>query len=137
MKIFCLFGPLPLPLCAATFNVRDFGATGDGKTPDPAAIQKTIDAAAVGGGLVLIPAGKFLTGPFTLTNNINLHLAKDATILISDDQTNYSVVKNRYQDAITANCAHDLEISGKGTIEGQGKNGWATSRATPAMPHRP
>src|ERR1035437_6081072 len=137
MKITVLFWCLALPLCAATFNVRDFGATGDGKTLDTAAIQKTIDAAAVGGGMVLIPGGKFLTGPFTLTNNINLHLAKDATILISDDQTNYPVVKNRYQDAITANGAHDLEISGEGTIDGQGENWWATFRANPAMPHRP
>ena len=129
---------LAVPLCAATFNVRDFGATGDGKTRDTAAIQKAIAAAAVaGGGMVLIPEGKFLTGPFTLASSINLHLARNATILISDEQTNYPVVKNRYQDAITAKGAHDIEISGEGTIDGQGANWWATFRTNSAMPHRP
>src|SRR6185437_12796601 len=107
-----IFLSLTLPLQAATFNVRDFGAVGDGKTLDTSAIQKTIaTTAAAGGGIVLIPAGKFLTGPFTLASGVNFHLATNAVILIDDDRTNYPIVKNRYVDAITANDAHDLEIS--------------------------
>ena len=121
-----------------TFTITDYGAVGDGKTPATTAIQKTIDAAvAAGGGEVLVPAGKFLTGPFTLASSLNLHLAKDAVILISDDRTTYPVARGRYVDSITAADAHDLEISGEGTIDGQGGSWWDAFRADPGMTHRP
>ncbi len=130
---------IPLPVITnTTFNVTSYGAVGDGKTMNTTALQKTIDAAAAaGGGTVLIPAGKFLTGPFTLASSINLHLARNATILISDDLANYPAVKERYQDSITANGAHDLEISGEGTIDGQGQAWWTAFRANQSMTHRP
>lgn len=129
---------LGLPLGAKTFNIQDFGALGDGKTLDTIAIQKTVGAAtAAGGGTVLIPAGKFLTGPFTLASDINLHLASNAVILIDDDLSRYPVVKKRYQDAITASDAHDLQITGEGTIDGQGEAWWDAFRADPMMTHRP
>ena len=139
MKIIpAIFLSLSLPLCAATFDVRDFGGVGDGQTLDTAAIQKTVDtAAAAGGGTILIPAGKFLTGPFTLASRINLHLAAHAVILIDNDLSRYPIVKKRYQDAITANGAHDLELSGEGTIDGQGEAWWQAFRADPKMTHRP
>src|ERR1035437_3083068 len=132
----CAFGVpaqgIPLPVIPdATFNVTNYGAVGDGRTMNTAAIQKTVDAAsAAGGGTVLVPAGKFLTGPFTLASSINLHLARDAFILISDEMTNYPFANKRYQDSISASGAHDLEISGEGTIDGQG-NAWWTARAMP------
>jgi polygalacturonase len=130
---------IPLPTIPhATFNVTNYGAVGDGKTMNTSAIQKTIDtASAGGGGTVLIPAGKFLTGPFTLASSINLHLVKNATILISDDLANYPSAKGRYQDSITASGAHDLEISGEGTIDGQGNAWWTAFRADKSMTHRP
>jgi polygalacturonase len=52
-----------------------------------------------------------------LASRINLHLAKNATLLISDDLNNYPSTQNRYQDSITANNAQDLEISGEGVID--------------------
>jgi polygalacturonase len=122
----------------ATFNVTNYGAVGDGRTMNTAAIQKTIDAAsAAGGGMVLVPAGKFLTKPFTLASSINLHLGKGAVILISDDMTSYPVAMARYQDSITASGAHDLEISGEGTIDGQGNAWWTAFRGNKSMTHRP
>jgi len=139
----CAFGVpaqnIPLPVIPdATFNVADYGAAGDGKTLNTAAIQKTIDAAsAAGGGMVLVPAGKFLTKPITLASSINLHLAKDAFILISDELINYPAIKGRYPDGISASGAHDLEISGEGTIDGQGSAWWTASRASRSMAHRP
>ena len=57
----------------------------------------------------------FCSARFTLASSINLHLDKGATILISDDMTNYPVVNaKRYQDCITVADAHDIEISGEG-----------------------
>jgi polygalacturonase len=103
-----------------------------------AAIQKTIDAAsAAGGGTVLIPAGRFLTGPLTLASQINLHLEAEAFLLISDDMANHPVAQRRYQDCISVSGAHDIEISGKGTIDGQGKAWWTAFRSDPSMTHRP
>ncbi|HKI70079.1 MAG TPA: glycoside hydrolase family 28 protein, partial [Verrucomicrobiae bacterium] len=129
----------PLPVIPhTTFNVTNYGAFGDGKTLDTAAIQKTIDAASAGGGgTVEVPAGKFLTGPFMLASRINLHLARGATILISDDLKHYPILNRRYRDSITVSDAHDVEISGEGTIDGQGAAWWAAFRANPGMTHRP
>jgi polygalacturonase len=131
-------GP-PLPVIPTnTFDIATNGAVGDGKTMNTAAIQKTIDAAsAAGGGTVLIPAGRFLTGPLTLASQINLHLAAEAFLLISDDMANYPAGRGRYQDCISVSGAHDIEISGKGTIDGQGKAWWTAFRNDPSMTHRP
>jgi polygalacturonase len=120
------------------FRVTQYGAVGDGQTMNTAAIQKTIDAASkAGGGIVLIPEGRFLTGPFTLTSRINLHLAKGAMISISNDMTNYPTARARYQDCISVADAQDVEISGEGTIDGQGKAWWAAFEADHSMTHRP
>jgi len=131
--------PIPLPAIPhATFNLALYGAVGDGRTMNTAAIQKTVDAAAAaGGGTVWVPAGKFLTGPFTLASRINLHLAPGATILISDDMANYPSANGRFQDGISVSGANDVEISGAGTIDGQGQIWWDTFQANPAMTHRP
>jgi polygalacturonase len=130
---------IPLPVIPnATFNVTNYGAVGDGRTMNTDTIQKTIDAAsAAGGGTVLVPAGKFLTKPFTLASSINLHLANGTVILISDELTSYPAAKGRYQDSISASGAHDLEISGEGTIDGQGNAWWTAFRANKSMTHRP
>ena len=133
-----LLSSISLPLCAATFNVRDFGATGDGHTLDTAAIQKAVDTASTnGGGIVLVPAGHYLTDPFTLASGIDFHLDANAVILIDNDMTRYPVARNRYQDAITATGAHDLGISGDGIIDGQGEVWWQAFRDNPNMTHRP
>src|SRR4051812_7722677 len=66
MKFLCLFLLFTVALCAAgspTYNVREFGATGDGTTKDTRAFQKALDTCAVsGGGEVLVPAGHYLIG---------------------------------------------------------------------------
>lgn len=69
-------------LANGIFNVKDFGAKGDGKTLDHIAINKAIDAAVVsGGGQVFLPAGTYLCGSIHLKSNIDLHLSSGATIL--------------------------------------------------------
>ena len=64
------------------FNVRAYGATGDGKTLDSPAINQAIAAAAAaGGGTVLVPAGTYLSGSIHLQSNIHLLIDAGATIL--------------------------------------------------------
>jgi len=121
-----------------TFCVTNYGARGDGRTLNTAAFQKAIDAcAAAGGGTVFVPAGSFLTGPFTLASSLNLHLDKNARILLSDDLAAYPVRGARYQNGISVSRAHDVEITGEGIIDGQGAKWWAAFRADAAMTHRP
>ena len=71
------------------FNVRDFGAKGDGTAKDTAAIQAAIDAAA-GGGEVLLPAGVYLSGSLFLKSGVDFHLAEGATLKGSPDPADYN-----------------------------------------------
>ena len=64
------------------YSIRAFGAVGDGKTFDTAAINAAIAACSQGGGgTVYVPAGTYLSGSIHLTNNLNLHLDAGAVIL--------------------------------------------------------
>ena len=64
------------------FNVRSFGAVGDGTNLDSPAINQAIQAAsAAGGGTVFVPAGTYLCGSIRLTNNLHLYLDAGAIIL--------------------------------------------------------
>jgi len=75
----------PSSPAAGILDVRKFGATGDGKTLDTAAINKTIDAAvAAGGGTVIFPAGNYLSYSIHLKSNVTLHLEPGATIIAAD-----------------------------------------------------
>src|SRR6184192_2802591 len=73
-----------------TYNIRDFGAKGDGTTVDTAAVQAAVDAcASASGGTVLVPAGVFVIGTVELKSNVTLHLAVQATLLGSADGKQY------------------------------------------------
>jgi polygalacturonase len=121
---------IPLPtIPGKTFTITDFGAVADGKTLNTAAIQKTIDQCSkAGGGTVLVPAGKFLTGAFTLASSLNLKIDKDATLLISDNPADINFAGKDSVGCISANDCHDLSITGQGTIDGQGQKWWAKYR---------
>lgn len=70
---------------STVYNVKSYGATGDGKTIDTPAINKTIDtAAAAGGGTVYFPAGNYLSVSIHLKSNIALYLDHGATIIAAD-----------------------------------------------------
>lgn len=69
-------------------SVREHGARGDGKTSDTAAIQRALDAAG-DGGVVLFPAGEYLTGTLHLRDGVTLHLAAGATLLASPDDEDF------------------------------------------------
>lgn len=99
------------------FNVLEYGAEGNGKVNDTNAIQKAINAAALAdnGARVLVPQGhKYLIGTLELKSNIDLHLEGDAELLVSTHHEDYS-----NDAAIIAQDAHNLKISGTGSINGR------------------
>src|SRR5580698_4761487 len=67
------------------FDVRTYGATGDGKTVDTPAINKAIEAAAAaGGGTVFFPAGTYMCFSIRLKSHVELYLSQGCTILAAD-----------------------------------------------------
>src|SRR5689334_14076002 len=75
---------------ARVYNVRDFGAKGDGATLDTAAVQAAIDACNRDqGGIVLVPAGNFLIGPIELKSNVTLHIVASGKLLGTTDPARY------------------------------------------------
>ena len=100
------------------FDVRSFGATGDGETNDTAALQRALDAAvAAGGGRVLLRGGKrYLSGALRLGSRIDLHLADDAQIIASTSQDDYPAGAF---GILNADGAVGLKITGSGHIDGQ------------------
>lgn len=99
------------------FDVLDYGAAGDGKTLDTAAIQKAIDEAAKAGegARVLVRSGRrYLIGTLELKGNIEFHLEGNAELLVSTNRSDYSA-----EAAITARGAHHLKITGTGRINGR------------------
>jgi polygalacturonase/outer membrane protein assembly factor BamB len=117
-----------------TFNIADYGAKGDGTTNNTAAFRKAIEAChKAGGGKVLVPAGKWLTGAIHLKSNVNLHMVKDAEIHFSDDPQDYlPAVFTRwagfevmnYSPLIYANGCQSIAVTGPGKLFGHGKKWW-------------
>ncbi len=116
------------------YDIRNFGAKEGGTEKNTAAIRNAIETAAeAGGGTVVIPPGKWLTGAIHLDNNINLYLSKDAELLFSQDMADYlPTVFSRHEDVecykysafIYANGKKNIAITGEGTLNGQGKPWW-------------
>src|SRR5207248_364099 len=92
------------------------------------AIQQAIDAAAgAGGGVVEVAAGEFLSGPFRLASNINFRVDAGATLkMLPMDQ--YPGGTDNPESFISGRGLHDIEISGEGTIDGQGAAWWPLAK---------
>jgi len=126
-------GPRP-----AVFNVLDYGAVPDGQTKNTAAIAKAIAACAeVGGGTIVFPAGKYLTGAVMLESNQTLHFDAGSALLYSGDPADSPIVKSRWEctnvythaSLIYADGKHNIAITGRGTLNGQGWNWWWRSNS--------
>ncbi|MDX1759845.1 MAG: glycosyl hydrolase family 28-related protein, partial [Arenibacter algicola] len=72
------------------YSIMDFGAVPDGTTDNTQAIKLAIESChTAGGGKVIVPSGRFLTGPIHLKSNVNLHLEEGAVVLFSKDSKAY------------------------------------------------
>jgi polygalacturonase len=110
-----------------SYNVRNFGAKGDGTTKDTTAFQKALDTCAVlGGGEVFVPAGKYLIGSIQMGNRTILRLEKDSVLMGSPDLGDYPIMDIRWEGRwqqghrsliYAANVDH-TGIIGPGRIEG-------------------
>ncbi|WP_339659102.1 glycoside hydrolase family 28 protein [uncultured Polaribacter sp.] len=119
------------------FNVLDFGGKADGVFNNAEAFKKAISACAKnGGGRVLVPKGKYLTGAIHLENNVNFHVSEGAEILFSTNPKDYyplvatsfeGIELMNYSPLIYANNKTNVAVTGKGVLNGQAsnKNWWA------------
>ena len=118
------------------YNIRSFGAVGDGKSLDSPAINTAIESAfANGGGKIIVPAGIYLCGSIHLKSNIELHLlpgaiikAAPASMKVYDESESFGGFPE-YQDGghtyfhnslIWAEGQDNISITGRGMIDGEG-----------------
>jgi polygalacturonase len=117
---------------AAEIDVKAFGATGDGVALDTHAIQRAFDAcAAGGGGRVVLPAGRYLTGSLQLASGVTLVVTPQATLVGSKDRSDYPLGR-----LLTATGAVNIGIEGGGVIDGQGEAFWEKSGEYKGPPWR-
>ncbi len=127
---------------AILFNVADFGAVGDGKTLCTAGIQKAVDAcAAAGGGRVVFPAGRYLTGPIFLKSYVHVEVPAGTVLLGSTDFDRCPALAGRwegidrtvYASMFTGLDLTDISITGDGVLDGQGEAWWRAFRVVSSM----
>jgi polygalacturonase len=130
-------GSHPAPTPELLFNVRTFGALGDGKQIDSPAIDRAIAAAAAaGGGTVVLPSGTYLSFSIHLKSKVHLYLAQGAVILaaaspLPGETTGYNggTTWDAFQDyghnhwhnsLLWGESLEDISITGPGLIYGKG-----------------
>jgi polygalacturonase len=128
---------------AHVYNIRQYGAKGDGTTLDTAAVQAAIDAChRNGGGIVLVPAGTFQIGTVELKSNVTLHIAAAGKLLGSANGKQYhavdaipltgdSTLNDGNWALLFAVNATNVTIERAGTIDGHGAQFHSAVRGTP------
>ena len=120
--------------CAApkTFLANDYGARGDGVTLETASLQKAIYAAASAGGTVTFKPGIYMTGSLFLKTGITLDVPEGVTLIGSEKLDDYPMLPTRIAGIemtwpaalINVRDQHNVVITGKGTIDGDGPIWW-------------
>lgn len=112
-----------------TFNITDFGAVPNNHSLVTEAINTAIvKCSESGGGVVLIPAGLWLTGPIYLQNNVNLHTANGAFIQFTSDLNQYKLIESYFEGLSEVRCEspimgrklENIAITGQGIFDGDG-----------------
>ncbi|WP_316766040.1 glycoside hydrolase family 28 protein [Pedobacter frigiditerrae] len=112
-----------------TFNIVKYRAVADGIYLNTDAINTAInDCSKNGGGVVLIPAGLWLSGPIYLKRGVNLHLKQGAFLVFTTDKSKYKIVEGDYEgksaarneSPINGKNLQNIAITGKGVIDGSG-----------------
>lgn len=122
-------------------NVKSFGAVGNDKQKDTAAIQKAIDTCAAnsGGGTVEVPTGTYLSAPLFLRSNITLQVDTGATLDASQTLSDYTVppgviVHTSVLAFINGYQINNVAVTGGGLINGEGAPWWATGKVAHDRP---
>ncbi|ALG07308.1 glycoside hydrolase family 28 protein [Kibdelosporangium phytohabitans] len=118
---------------ARVFPITSYGAVGDGRRKNTAAINDAIeDCGRSGGGRVLVPAGTFVTGGIRMRSGVDLHVAEGAMLKFSNDPKDFlplvlvrweGTLCYNYQSFIYAHRQENMAITGSGTIDGDAPNG--------------
>jgi hypothetical protein len=120
-------------------DITLFGAIPGGKKPGTAAIQKAIDAcAATGGGSVLVPPGRFLTGALFLRSHVHLELSAGAVLVASERPEDFPPTTGRHEgiertvfaSLINGADLENVAVSGRGVLDGQGSPWWKADEVT-------
>lgn len=119
---------------AKIFDVRKFGAKGDGKTLDTDAIQAALDECGKsGGGIVRISPGTYLSKPILLRSKTTLQLDAGAKLIATDDPADFLPPGMTWANAkssadfkpfLSGKNLTDVVITGRGTIDGAGERWW-------------
>ncbi len=123
---------LTVSLSAATYNVRDFGATGDGKTVDTMAIQKALDACRKTGGTVEFPPGTYLSRPIRVYTQTTVQLDSGATLQATTNQQDFMKTPGDWLKAkssdfipfVHGSSLTNVTFTGGGVIDGGGSVWW-------------
>lgn len=93
------------------FNVKDFGATGDGVTIDSPFVQKALDTCKEqGGGTVYFPTGKYVCASMRIYSNTCVELSAGCVIISCDDESQYGHLRGKYDEPYTRSAG---ELAGK------------------------
>jgi hypothetical protein len=129
---------------ARIYDIRDFGAKGDGVTLDTKALQSAIDACSKDqGGTVLVPAGTFVIGTTELKSNVTLHIAAQGILLGSVHGPDYfaadaiplhgdSTLEDGNTGLLFAVNAENVTVEGPGMIDGRGSQFHGPKRGDPS-----
>ncbi len=117
---------------AAEYNVHDYGARGNGTKPDTSAVQAAIDAAhRAGGGVVIVPPGRYPIARIELKSHVTLRLDKDAVLLGSTERQDY---QGGPAVVLSAIDAQEIAVEGDGAIDGQTTADYGARWGAPTKP---
>lgn len=135
--------PVPPSFPDREFAITNYGAVLDSEAMNTGAFRRAIEAChTAGGGMVVVPAGVWLTGPIHLKSNVRLHLADSLIIRFNENFSDYLPVVliqrggffcYNYSPPIYANEVENVAITGQGTIDGQGQTWWPWKKNQPGM----